>query len=1238
MNRFQRNTLLLILGAMLVAVGQVFMIREQNLGAEKGLMNLSNRIEESMINAQALIAQVDDSIDKKEQMLVHSTHLEWAGYEKLSQTLQTQGVDMFVFEFGQPVFWSTQNFQISPNFDKPIELQKQGNLFVAVYHRQRDGKSFAYVLPLIEAKEISYTQSSVFQNANVVEYSISRNPVENSTPVIVPDMELFYLVVSNYQHPYWFDILFLLGALMISSAVFGMTKSSKFHLLAVGGLFATWLGIYWLFSHGYTLEALRYTPLFSHELFFASDSGGALGELMFITVLGLFVVSSLVRWLEQWIQKSNQPLAGFVLSNLAMQASLWMLVWLLLNGVNLVHLGRINLDFQQFHRLTLFSFIAVATLAVQWVAFYRMNGFAWSVLQVQSTWVVRLISLAQALPPLVFVYITPDLTDIFPYWMGFIAAWIGFEWWMKDRKDWLRVVLRVVFAGILVSSLFAKESAIKEKRTRRYLAENLLQGTDIETAERLKKTESMLLVDKGIVDYYTCTDETKAEFEKRLRELYFGPYLADFEVNFLDFNSLGKSYRQENSYDYPAISQLFKGEDCVPVTTNFVKVNNYKLKGSFIGRFDVSSAVGYHGVFFVILSPRLSSMEGRLSDLFNRNVLEPLYADNQYSFAIYNNNRLNYSYGSVDYPLDNRWHGKFNDSMAANDGGGKGFLLADGVSHFVLTDGLNNTVVLSRSQIDFIGSITGFTVLGLGGILIVMLYYFVIWLRQRAIVMGDITGKKLKLLKNLRSRMPMGNQGELFIANRLQLYVTWMVFATFLVVLFVTVNYFVRNYSETQKDGLRQKANEIASKLSSKVNIDAVYDKYQTGLVYDLAEYYNTDINLYRADGTLLVSTNDRLIEESVRGRLMNPSVYRKMSNLGSSTSLINESLGDLDYISSYTALLNKDLKVKGYLNLPYFSNRKDLYRDISEYAVTIINLFALVFAIMIVIAYLVAQRIALPLNLIRKQLASVKIGERNQPLDWDKNDEIGLLVKEYNKMIVELENSLNLLAESERQGAWREMAKQVAHEIKNPLTPMRLSLQHLQFSLQRNDENLKDKIQKTSELLIRQIDSLAQMAEEFSSFAKMPEPKLERVNLVQVVSDAVLLLGKESDMPIEWKFAKDLVYVQADPLQLGRVFTNILKNAIQSIPEGRTGEIGANLKLVGNLVVVEFKDNGKGIPETLREKIFSPNFSTKNSGMGLGLAISKKIVEQLGGRIAYKTKVGEGTTFTIELPVVQGD
>jgi HAMP domain-containing protein len=994
MNLFQRNTLLIFLGAILIAVSQVFMVREQNLGAEKGLKSRSDAIELAMIEAADLVKRVDDSINRQEQLLLKSTHLSWNAYSQFAQSLRKRNIDFFVFEFGSPIYWSTQNYQISASFDKSIELQRQGNWYVAVYHARRDGKSFAYVLPLIEAKAVSYTQNRGFQDPTPVEYSISRNPVENSTPVIVPEVELFYLVVDNFQHPIWFDLLFLAGCLLVSLALFNLYKIEKMHIAVVLGITLAWLGVYWLFLSGYTLMGLRETSLFTADLFYSSWSGGSLGQLIFFSALGLFFVSSLVRWLEQWVLKTRWELGPFIMANLAMQSSLWLLVWLLRNGVNLVQDGQINLDFQQFHKLGLFSFVAVIVLAAQWVIFYRLHGFAWAELHKQKSWIVRLISVAHTLPPLVFVYTNWDLQALFPYWLGFVYAWMGFEWWLSNRQDWLRVVLRVVLAGVVVSSLFGEESAIKEKRTRTQLAQNLLEGTDAETAARLGQTEKQLLVDKGIVDYYTCTDETKAEFEKRLRELYFGPYISDFEVNFLDFNALGRSYRQENSYDYPSIQQLYKSEDCVPITGNFVKVNNYKLKGSFIGRFDVSSAAGYHGVYFVILSPRLSSMEGRLSDLFNRNVLEPLYSDNQYSFAIYNNNRLNYSYGSEDYPLANTF-----DTLS-------GFVTQEGVSHFVLKDSAKNTVVLSRSEVDFISSLTGFTVLGLGGIMLVMLYYFVLWLRQRLIAMGEITGRKVKILKNLRSRMPLGNQGELFISNRLQLYVTWMVFATFLVVLFVTVNYFVRNYSESQKDELRQKTHEIASKLNSKINIDAVYDKYQTGLVYDLAEYYNTDINLYRADGTLLVSTNDRLIAESVRGRLMNPAVYRKMDALGSSTSLVNENLGDLDYISSYTALLNKDLQVKGYLNLPYFSNRRDLYRDISEYAVTIINLFALVFAIMIVIAYLVAQRIALPLNLIRKQLASVKIGERNQPLEWDKNDEIGLLVKEYNKMIVELENA----------------------------------------------------------------------------------------------------------------------------------------------------------------------------------------------------------------------------------------
>jgi nitrogen fixation/metabolism regulation signal transduction histidine kinase len=204
--------------------------------------------------------------------------------------------------------------------------------------------------------------------------------------------------------------------------------------------------------------------------------------------------------------------------------------------------------------------------------------------------------------------------------------------------------------------------------------------------------------------------------------------------------------------------------------------------------------------------------------------------------------------------------------------------------------------------------------------------------------------------------------------------------------------------------------------------------------------------------------------------------------------------------------LTDNDLDVRGYVNLPYYSNRADLYKEISDFLVTVVNIFILIFAIALIITQLVSSRITQPLIVIKNQLSRTKLGESNKPIVWNRNDEIGLLVKEYNKMLTQLDESLNRLSESERQGAWREMAKQVAHEIKNPLTPMRLSLQHLQFSMSRGDDNLKEKIAKTIDLLIRQIDSLSNMAEEFSSFAKMPDPVMETTNLTMVLTDSISL------------------------------------------------------------------------------------------------------------------------------------
>jgi signal transduction histidine kinase len=462
-----------------------------------------------------------------------------------------------------------------------------------------------------------------------------------------------------------------------------------------------------------------------------------------------------------------------------------------------------------------------------------------------------------------------------------------------------------------------------------------------------------------------------------------------------------------------------------------------------------------------------------------------------------------------------------------------------------------------------------------------------------------------------------------------------VVFATFIVVLFVTVNYFKNSYSQRQRESLWNKTDEIANAFGNQTNLQAVFDQRQAGLVYDLSNYYSSDINVYDQQGRLLVSSNDRIYDQNIMGSLMNPGAFRELQSQKISGFIREEKLGDLTYISAYYTIFDNDLNVKGYLNLPYFTNRQDLFREISDYATTIINLFALVFAIAALVAYVIAHRITEPLNLIRLQMGLVKLGARNAPIEWNHNDEIGLLIAEYNKMINELEVSSNKLAEGERQGAWREMAKQVAHEIKNPLTPMKLSLQHLQYAIERKDPNLDDKYKKTTDLLIKQIDSLSKMAEEFSAFAKMPEARLEEVSLAVLIDETVQLFSKEQDFSIHYTPISNELKVQVDPHQMTRVFTNIFKNATQAIPDNTKGLLRVSGQVEKGNIVLRFEDNGKGIPDALAPHIFSPNFSTKNSGMGLGLAMSKKIVEQFGGKISFQSAEGKGTTFFITLPLL---
>jgi nitrogen fixation/metabolism regulation signal transduction histidine kinase len=323
---------------------------------------------------------------------------------------------------------------------------------------------------------------------------------------------------------------------------------------------------------------------------------------------------------------------------------------------------------------------------------------------------------------------------------------------------------------------------------------------------------------------------------------------------------------------------------------------------------------------------------------------------------------------------------------------------------------------------------------------------------------------------------------------------------------------------------------------------------------------------------------------------------------------------------------------VYAYINIPYFTSKPELRQEISNFLVTIINLNAFIFLIAGLIALFITNRITSSFSLISEKMRDVNLGKMNEQITWNRNDEIGELVKEYNKMVAKLGESATALAKSEREGAWREMARQVAHEIKNPLTPMKLSIQYLQKAINNNQPNVKELSANVANTLVEQIDHLSKIAADFSQFANIGTTNVELFDLHDVIGSLKDLYQPNPKVSIVWLPVNDQVMIEADKTQMNRLFTNLLANAVEACHGNDICKIVIDEIRDDKMIRVSIKDNGEGIAPEMQERIFIPNFTTKSSGTGLGLAMCKGIVEQAKGKIWFETEQGKGTTFHIEL------
>ena len=433
---------------------------------------------------------------------------------------------------------------------------------------------------------------------------------------------------------------------------------------------------------------------------------------------------------------------------------------------------------------------------------------------------------------------------------------------------------------------------------------------------------------------------------------------------------------------------------------------------------------------------------------------------------------------------------------------------------------------------------------------------------------------------------------------------------------------------ERKKSQLQRSISYVFQETSFELNpneIDSVFKEK----IFQIADVQNVNFSIYSLDGKLLNST----IRQSVNNKI-NDSILIKLNESKKQSIIQKTTIGEVQYRSSYSLVLDNSSNPIWILNLPYYDDDTLNTYELDSFIIIFAEVYFLILIIAIIFSYLISVYITKSLSEIGKKIKLTRLDKTNTKIQIKaRSKEVNILVESYNKMVGMLNESVEKLSKSNKEQAWREMAKQVAHEIKNPLTPMRLSVQSFQKNFDIEDSKIDEKLDEFSKTLIQQIDTMSTIASAFSNFAEMPAQQGEKINIIEITRLA-LKIFKEKHIVFNSEHRD--IQVSIDRTQLIRIITNLIKNAVEACDSLEKPLIQVNIKMKNKNVIIDINDNGVGIPKDIKSKIFEPNFTTKTSGMGLGLGMVKNLVNSYGGKISFKSKINLGTSFLITFPISQ--
>ena len=813
-----------------------------------------------------------------------------------------------------------------------------------------------------------------------------------------------------------------------------------------------------------------------------------------------------------------------------------------------------------------------------------------------------------------------------------VLCWLLVYTWLIQRQISIFNRLRVNIGGMLawlfifsvsIAVIMLSENKKVEWEKRKRMADKMAQSTD--------RSSEMLM---SIAIQYLDADFLRENFNrfgspesgKKIRDSIIADnyrgYLNRYDTRLYVYDELNRPLFNDDVTTYESLNTILTVQAKETDVEGLYYYETDLDKYNYITRRDIKDTSNSRmGTFFIVSNPKIYSNEALFPELFRQ--FKQMDPENSptYSIGVYHKGRLISPPGNYSFPIwlkpeelphrefEQRVNGDFNELWYKS--------------------GNEKVVVIARKKETFIQAITLFS------------YIFCSFLFIVAVV--QLLGFVFRTWLNGISLRRM-----LQLTIRKQIHSTFIFISvfSFVVIFFATVSSFISRYEQNNGEKLSRTmkimVNEMQKKMADHNTFDDVIKIYDSvsntglqGLVDEVSDIHGVDVNVYDLSGNLQVSSEGNVYNKGVLSKKMDPMAYYNLEKLRKVLYLQKEKVGTFSFYSMYSPVRDDDGQAYAYINIPYFTSQPELEKEISNFLVTIINLNAFIFLIAGLIAVFITNRITDSFSLISDKMKEVNLGKMNEAINWNRNDEIGELVQEYNKMVAKLGASATALAKSEREGAWREMARQVAHEIKNPLTPMKLSIQYLQKAINNNQENVKELSANVANTLVEQIDHLSKIAADFSQFANIGNINTTEFDLHEVIFSLKELYAANEKVSFAWNAASGPVMLQADKTQMNRLFTNLFANAVEACSEKSHCHIIVNERRDQGSVLISIRDNGEGIPTDMQERIFVPNFTTKSSGTGLGLAMCKGIVEQAKGRIWFETEQGVGTVFHVELPIL---